>query len=276
MKLSLLQIVQDVLSRMSSDEVNSISDTTESMQVATIVKNKYYDIIARADLPELKQLIQLDPSNDPDLPVLMTIPQGVSKVEWIKYFDTKVVSNTAVPGYKYVYILPNDQFIDMVNSFNPDETDVRQYTFVDNANNYPNSFTLYYKNGFTPSYCSIFSNYYVLFDTYDVSQDDTLQASKMLVSGKVMPVFLMEDTFVPDLDDMQFPLLLSEVTALAFYELKQMIHQKAEQEVKRQWNSAQRNKAISSKPTAFEQLPNFGRWAGGWGYSNATRPRRTS
>lgn len=276
MKQTLLQIVQDILSRMSSDEVNSISDTSESMQVATIVKNKYYDIISRADLPEHKQLVQLTPSNDTTQPTLMYVPAGVSKIEWIKYFDTKEVGNTAVPGYKYVYILSNTEFIDMVNSFNPDETNVASYLFQDTSNNYPNEFTIYYKTNLTPSFCTIISNNYVLFDTYDVSQDDTLQASKMLVSGTVIPAFLMQDSFIPDLEDMQFPLLFNESLGVAFYELKQMANQKADQEVKRQWNSAQKNKSIINRPTYFDQLPNFGRRAGTGGYSNATRPRRTS
>lgn len=271
MKQTLLEIVQDVLSRMSSDEVNSIGDTTESMQVATLVKSKYYDIISRADLPEHKQLVQLTPSGDTALPILMYVPTGVGKIEWIKYFDTKEVDTAVVPGYKYVYILPNDQFIDMVNSFNPEESNVAQYTFEDTSNNYPNNFTFYYKNDLTPSYCTIISNYYVLFDSFDATQDDTLQASKMLVSARVMPVFVMEDNFTPDLDDMQFPLLINEVTALAFYELKQMINQKAEQEVKRQWNSAQKNKSIINRPTYFNQLPDFGRRSGTGGYAVTRR-----
>ena len=52
MKYTLLEMTQDILSNMSSDEVNSISDTPESLQVATIIKQKYYDIVSRGDLPE--------------------------------------------------------------------------------------------------------------------------------------------------------------------------------------------------------------------------------
>ncbi len=45
MKYTLLEIVQEILSDMDSDEVNSIDDTTESEQVATIVKSTYLSMM---------------------------------------------------------------------------------------------------------------------------------------------------------------------------------------------------------------------------------------
>lgn len=41
MRKTLLEMVQDILSEMDSDEVNSINDTVEAEQVATIIKNCY-------------------------------------------------------------------------------------------------------------------------------------------------------------------------------------------------------------------------------------------
>src|SRR5258707_1978269 len=89
---TLLTMVQNILSAMDADEVNSISDTTESRQVAQIIQNKYYDILSRGFLPEFDQLFQLRPSLDITRPTLMYIPDGVSKVSWIKYFDSNVLS----------------------------------------------------------------------------------------------------------------------------------------------------------------------------------------
>src|ERR1700761_8266379 len=100
MKMTLLQMTQDILSSMSSDEINSISDTTESMQVATIVRQKYFDIINRLDLPDHEQLIQLTASNSNLTPVLMYIPDGTASIQWLKYFDSNtsnsvnLISNT--------------------------------------------------------------------------------------------------------------------------------------------------------------------------------------
>ena len=362
MKQTLLDMTQNILSALSSDEVNSISDTTESMQVAQIIRNKYNDIVSRGELPEHKEWFQLDPSLDGTSPVLMYVPDGVSKIEWIKYFDTNTgfqtnttqhdinvdlpdpephwsaTSTTAnavslgvktfvlnddmldikvgdfmvatsgpnvlygtvtdytnydltvnitnkigagtysiwvinqnvngqdPPGYQYVTILPIEQFVDYINSFSPSESDVASYTFTDSYNSINNNFTFYYKNSGTPRFCTVLSNYWVLFDSYDATQDVTLQASKTLCFGQIVPNFVMEDDFVPDLDDQQFPLLLNEAKSLAFFELKQQQHVKADQEIKRQWSTVQRNKATVNRPTNFDALPNFGGNVGaGWG-----------
>lgn len=280
---TLLDMTQEILSSMSSDEVNSIGDTTESMQVATIIKRKYFDIIGRSSLPEHNQLIQLTSSTDPSAPVLMYVPAEVNSIKWIKYFDTNIFdgaspntfehdvntdihptggsSATRTPGYQYVTILPIEQFIDMVNHFNPDDTNVDTFTFTDAANLFPGNFSFYYKNNVQPLYCTVIGNKYVIFDAFDNTQDDTLQTSKTMCFGQVAPAFQMVDSFIPRLDDKEFPLLLNEAKALAFYELKQVPHQKAEQEIKRQWSSVSKNKSVDNKPSYFNQLPDYGRGA---------------
>jgi len=279
MKMTLLDLTQNILSRMSSDEVNSISDTTEAMQVATIVKNKYLDIINRVNLTEHDQLIQLNASNDPTAPVLMYVPSGIADIQWLKYFDSNVLDGfdsvsihdinvdlnppptgtLVAPGYLYVNILPVKEFIDMVNGFNPAESNVASFTFADNSNNFNTNYTFYYKNDRQPRFCTIVSNYYVIFDSFDNTQDTTLQSSKTMGFGRVIPSFTMEDTFIPDLAEEQFQLLLNEATALAFYELKQQPHQLATLEASRGWSNIQKNKSVDNKPTYFDSLPNFGR-----------------
>lgn len=284
-KYTLLEIVQEVLSAMSSDEVNSIGDTSESLQVATIVKRKYYDIVARGDLPEHNQVFQLNPSLDDTQPIMMTVPDGIGKIDWIKYFDSNILDGDTVsddghdtntdivpgsadnaqggpPGYKYVTQLPVQQFLEMINGFNTSDDDVESFTFQDTSNEFPGGFTFYYKNDRQPSYCCVLSNYYVIFDSFDNTQDSTLQGSKSMCFGQVVPTFLMTDSFIPDMDVQQFPLLINEAKALAFYELKQQPHAMAMQEVKRQWSTVQKNKSINNRPTYFNELPNFGRRSG--------------
>lgn len=357
MKYTLLDMTQNILARMSSDEVNSISDSSESLQVANIIKNKYFDIIGRVNLPEHDQLLQLDPSIDATSPVLMYVPEGVADIKWLKYFDSNVLDGvlpndqvhdinvditasgwtahstssvlvglgsktftvaaglgiapnntftatsgvnsmsgtvtgyagttltvnatsfsgsgtfavwtivqtnaaTIAPGYCYVTILPTNQFIDMVNSFNPTESNVESFTFSDTSNNFPGDFTFYYKNDRQPCYCTIISNLYVIFDSFDNTQDSTLQGSKTMAWGRIIPHFSLVDNFIPDLAEEQFQLLVNESTALAFYELKQQPHQLAMQEANRGWSTVQKNKAVINRPTYFNELPNFGRRSG--------------
>lgn len=277
MKYTVLQLTQNILSALNSDEVNSIGDTTESTQVSQILKNTYYNMVAREVFPEHTRLFHLDPSLDGTEPVLMFKPDGVSKVIWIKYFDSNIRSSiaggssihdtnvdlvglagsntSASPLYKYVTILPTQQFLDMTNQFNTNQSNVDTFTFTEG----PNTFTFNYKTDKQPQYCTVIQDFYFIFDSFDNTQDTTLQATKILCLGNVIPVFTLTDNFVPDLDDAQFPLLLNEAKALAFMELKNTQHPKAEQDAKRQWSSVQQTMSLVDKPSYFDQLPNFGR-----------------
>src|SRR5258708_40161403 len=93
MQMTLLDMTQNILSALSSDEVNSIGDNSESQQVALILKNKYFDIINRVSLPEHNQLIQLESSLSAIAPVEMFVPDNVSEIKWIKYFNTNIFNN---------------------------------------------------------------------------------------------------------------------------------------------------------------------------------------
>lgn len=275
MKPTTLDMTQDILSSLSSDEVNSISDTTESMQVANILKQSYYNLINRVPLPQHEQLIQLDASTDPSLPVLMYVPEGVTSISWLKYFNNSITDDgvssghdinvdvipttstaPAPAGYEYVSIIPVRQFLDLTSQFNPEETNVASFTFTDST---PGDYQFYYKDNRQPTFCCVINDRYVIFDSYDARVDDTLQSTKSMAWARIVPTFQMRDDFIPDLGDEQFPLLLNEAKALAFLELKQLPHPKAEQEIKRGWSTIQRDKSIADRPNHFDQLPNFGR-----------------
>lgn len=275
------------MSSLGADEVNSVSDTTESLQVLEILKTTYYNIISRSALPEHSQLIQLNPSLDITIPVMMYIPDGVRKLEWLKYFDNNNLPNAdtndnihdlnldivssggvpgAVPGYTYVTILPQRQFIDMINSLNPNLDNVHSFTFTNNKNTFPGTYTFYYRDDKQPQFCTVISDFYIIFDSYDSQVDSTLQASKTMSYGEITPIWSSEDDFIPNIDEEQVPLLLNEAKSLAFFELKQSVHPKAEQFAKRQWSAYQKRKSEVDVPTSFDALPDFGRRS-----PNATR-----
>lgn len=362
--MTVLQMTQNILSSMSSDEVNSISDTVESMQVAQILQNKYYDIVARGDLTLDDQLFQLVPSDNYQSPVLMSLPAGTMRINWIRYYDTNPLDNlqqdqfgayshdlnvnlvssiqwtviststitivntglvsftltaansnivvgqtaqatngtnsmfgtvasvngttlvlqvqssvgsgtfstwtiTSVaapnvpPGYKYVDIVPLDYFLGVTSRLDITQSDVLSYNFSQNGEN----FILRYLNDRQPTMCTVVSNKYVLFDSFDNTQDSTLQASKTIVYGQVIPPFLLQDNFTPVLDDFQFSILLNESKSLAFFELKQQTHPLADREIQRQWAVVQKTKSKANKPSYFDQLSDYGRIPRTGGYS---------
>lgn len=287
MKLTVLELTQNILSALSSDEVNSISDTTESMQVATILQTTYFNLLTRYNLPEHDQLFKLISSTDATKPVVMTIPNGINRMEWVKYYvEPSANSNPSSfihdlnldihgqggapmlppPAFTDIKMLTIKEFIDMTNRLNNLDNFVGTCTLdVTNVSTQAvETFQFRFRNDKPPQYCCTIQNDYVVFDSYDNLVDSCLQSTNTMCYGWVLPYFLLEDNFVPLLDDQQFPLLLNEAKSLAFFELKQMPHAKAEQEVKRQISTIQKYKSEVNKPTPFEEFPNYGRRGRGW------------
>ena len=378
MKMTLLDMTQNILSALNSDEVNSISDTPESLQVAQCIRTTYFNMLGRYDMPEHNQLFNLQPSNDSTMPTLMFIPEGVIRLEWLDYYDTNPLDGTNIqegqfgaysthdvntdlqnnangftatststvtmglgqlsftintgliispgetafaiptlaqsnflygtvmsydsttgalqfsvtnmqgsgtysswqfnqvgpislsyPGYRRVEVLSVEDLLHETNRFSLQEPNVQSFslTINENTTNTANTFIFKYKDDIQPTMCCVLSNYYVIFNSFDKTQDTTLQASKTRAFGWVYPTFTMQDSFIPNLDAQQFPLLLNDAKSLAFSEIKNQPHQKAEEEVARQVVSLQKWKATSNKPSYFDELPNFGRsgpdWSGG-------------
>lgn len=254
MKFTLLEGVQEVLSSLDGEEVNSISDTVESYQVATIFKSVYFDILNDLNLTEHETTFGLLASGDVSKPVLMTLPENVTRVNWIKY-DRKESGDTN-PDYEFVVFKPFHEFIEFQEYFRNDTTDVGSIT-VEGSNG--DEFSVMYKTNEAPTWYTFFDNTKVLFDSYDSSVDATLQQSKTLCLGHVYPVFTLEDDFTPLLDPSQFRYYLHRAKVRAFAELKQTANQEASSEARRQKVITQKRKErIASRPNIYN-APRYGR-----------------
>lgn len=248
MQLTLLELTQNILSALDSDEVNSISDTTEARQVVKVIKTAYFNILSRANLPEHQNLFTLDASGSSDLPVLMTKPTNVARIDWIQY---NKLDDDANDLWIDIPIYPLKTFIDITQQLDPTATNVGSME-VD-------THTFYFEDDTFPTKCTILNDFNIIFDAYDNTIETTLQTEKTKAFGLLVPTFEESNNFVPDMDELQSTLLLNEAKSLAFFELKQVTHEKAELEARRQWRSLQRNKSLSVTPTHFDALPNFGR-----------------
>lgn len=97
-KKTVLDVVQNTLSKMDADEVNSISDTVEALQVARVVRDYFYDIVEEMDISFKGELIHLESATDVDHPTRMKIPDNISKVHWINYKKNTAPIATAEAG----------------------------------------------------------------------------------------------------------------------------------------------------------------------------------
>lgn len=256
MKQNLLQMTQDILSSMDSDEVNSISDTTEALQVATVIKNVYRDIISRANLPENFEMFELNASLDPSKPTLMHRPVGSLSVLWVKY-DVRLQGETEPNYAKIQYLDPQDFVQAAMNYRDQNQGDVFRYTIPG-----PNSSSIEIAglNNKPPSFYTSWDDETIIFDSYDSLVDTTLMKNKSLAYGEWGPEFRMEDDFVPDLDPRQFSLLFNESKAWCFAELKQTTHEKAEKQSRKGWITLQHQKqSVPADYPFFRTTPDYGR-----------------
>lgn len=219
-KLTLLEIVQDILNDLDSDEVNSINDTIEAQQVAQIVKTTFNNIIDGRNWPHLKQLFQLDASGTSAKPVYMKLPDNIIDVEWVKY-NTRTTTDTKDKYTQITYKTP-EEFLDIVEKRDSAASNVDVIT--DDSGASVNIFT-----DAAPVYFTSFDDEYLVFDAYDSGIDTTLQNSKSQCFGKRVPTFTISDSFVPDLPTQMFSYLLNEAKSTAFLVLKQSPNAKAEQ-----------------------------------------------
>lgn len=253
MKYTVLDLVQAVLSSTDSLEVNSIGDTAESLQVATIVRTAYFDLIARGAFPENYSNFNLTGSGDATKPVLMYLPNDVADLKVLQY--NKRTADDDTDKFSEVFATPIEDFLKRMHMLDTTEDNVA--SFVHTANDY--QITIAYNTDLAPRYFTSLDDRTILFDSYNSEVDTTLQGSKTICYGKRVIDWTASDTFIPALDDEQFALLLNESKALAWAELKQTQHPKAEQNAKRGWTHAQKTKSAIKLQSDFNQLPFFGR-----------------
>jgi len=219
-KMTLLEMTQDILSDMDSDEVNSINDSVESLQVAQIIKTTYYNIIDGRDYDFLYELFQLDSSGDSNRPTHMKLPENIIDLKYIKY-NTRTSTDTKDKYLKVKYLNPED-FMEIVDTRDSSKSNV---TVVSDTT----GISINVKNDKAPEYFTSFDDEYLVFDSHDSVVDSTLTNSKTQCHGKRSVVFSITDSFTPDLPVQMFSYLLAEAKSTAFVTLKQMPNAKAEQ-----------------------------------------------
>ena len=224
MKMSLLDMVQDILSDMSSDEVNSIDDTAESLQVAQIIKSCYFEMIGNRNWPHLKKLIQLEHAGDLSRPNYLQLPVNLKELTNFKYYKTSI---NGTQQYSSVNYKTPEEFLDIVNNRLTSSSSVIQ------VKDYGGALLNIYNNA-DPTYWTSFDDLYLVTDSYNSLVDDTLQRSKTQCMAVIQPTWSMVDDYVPNLPVEAFAGFLEECKSTCFLRLKQMPDQKAEQKANRQ------------------------------------------
>jgi hypothetical protein len=224
MRLTLLEMVQRILSSLDSDAVNTIGETIESTQVAEIVRDTYFALIALRDWPFLNELTAFDAVGDSTQATEMTIPADINKIHWVRY------------NKQLVTYMPPAEFKAMIDSRTWGENDVDDYGYITTRD---------------PKYWTSYDETTAIFDAYDSSADSWLMQAKSSVYANMTPSWSHADDFYPTLPNKMFATLLADAKSTAFIELKQTPNQKQEAIARkgkiRFQNEATRNEAAETR-----------------------------
>lgn len=222
MQRTLLQVVQEYLDATSGFYVDSIFDTDESQQVAKIAERVYYGMIQ--DYPDLLFTMKEDTLEglaDTTRPNYMLLPSEAMKIQRSRiWYD--VSKDTNKVDFKELRYLPPTKFMEFTSKSSTD----RSIT----VEGFDSSKMVVDTKTF-PSYFTSFDNKYVVFDSYNVDYDTTLQASKTRLVASVEEPFLQQDDFVipvpAHLSETYLDLFLDEALTLVYQQPIAKISQRA-------------------------------------------------
>lgn len=220
MKRTLLQIVQNILSDMDSEDVNSISDSIEAEQIASVVRDVYYNMVSTRMIPEHQELIRLVSLSNSARPTHFQVPESVKRIDFLRYN----ISTTNGTDFKEIEYIEPLVFL----TLNRDGDNVD--TVYDVNGNTP----ILVRNNKMPDYYTSFDDLHIVMDSYDSNVDNILAESKTQALGHKVPDFNINDNFTPDLDEVLFPYLIAESKSTCFSLFKSGVDQKIEQAARRQ------------------------------------------
>ena len=207
-KLTLLSMLQSILSSMKSDEVVDINDTHEATRVIKIIREVYEQEIAYGNWPHLKYLGQLTGLGDVTMPTAMKIPDNVSYVDKFRY---ELIDPSGRKSYPEITFIEDPQeFLELVLSRNTADANIEeaQVPSVDVVN-------IFVYNDRNPTCWTTFDGVHVVADAYDNTVSTTLTAGRSLVNGKRQTAWVDDKDFVLDLPSDMFPYILSRATVVA-------------------------------------------------------------
>lgn len=249
MKKTLLELVQDMLEELDGDQVNSIDDTIEATQIATIIANVYFDLIANRVIPEHNELIRLEALGDSTRPNYLKLPSDVDHIPSVFEYNKSVDSPLQ---YDYREVLWEDPMRFLARTATRDSSS----SDIDTVLDINGSTELLIINNKMPDFFTSFDDLHIVCDSYDSALDDTLQASKTRAWAKKIPTVTIVDTFTFDIDSHYFPYLYNEALSRASIAQKSSEHPKAEQWARRHKSFIQSQKYRIEQPN---RRPNYGR-----------------
>lgn len=250
MQLTLLEMTQAILNDMDGDEVTTITETIESAQVADIIKICYLEMMANRNWPHMHASFTLSnlesSATNTSSPTILSIPVNFKELQWIKY-NKRSSTDTRDKFEDIKYLHPKD-FIDTLYNRESSGSEIQIVQY--------DGLQLFIRRDKAPEYWTSYDDNYIVFDSFDSAVESYIVGTKTSCWGVRNPEWTHSDSAIPELPSEAFPALLEEAKSTAFYALRQVANQKAEQKAARQQRWLSR-KAWRAKGGV--RYPNYGR-----------------
>lgn len=200
-KLTLLKIVNNTLMALESSQVSTISETLESTSVARIAEECFFEMVSQGDWPHLTIISLLESLGDSSKPNYLRVSDFVKEIKYLEY------------NKKELKFLEKEEFLKLSNC---------RDLSLDNVVQVEDLGGVYFNiiNDKDPEYYTSSLDEYLIFDSYNSSNESTLQGSNSAVKMTYTPQWFDDDSFVPELTTDMFPTYLALVKRAAFLYLR--------------------------------------------------------
>lgn len=247
MAKTLLDYVQTCLSAMESDNVDTVNDTTEALDTAKLLKEVYYELLAREDWPFLKRAITLTAVADTATPTSFTIPETIKMVEELSYNISEIGSYKRRP---LQYMEPRCFIAHCQSSETATNAQLVELG---------SSIKLWVRNDQWPMFYTSFTNDDVVMDSFHSDFESTLTTAKLQGFGVAIPSFTVDDTFTPDIPLNMEPLLQASLNTAAFRYFKQVVSEGDTEKERRQMARGRREASKVDRPRDTFYRNHYGR-----------------
>lgn len=232
-KMTLLRMTQNILSAMNSDEVNSITDTVESTQVAEEIRTTFDEMYTNHDLGSFEGLVNLTSLSSTTTPNRLQLPSNVQFLRWIKYKDFRNTSGSLI--YKDVQFLEPEVFLHYI----VEQATPAAYVMVPLTSTSPATYPI--AKDRAPKYCTIFdADQTLVFDAFDAAHESYLTGANCVAWATQYKVWNHTDSFVPPLPASEFPRFLAEAKSACFINYKEIANSNEQTRARRQKILSQR------------------------------------
>lgn len=245
-KPTVLDLVNSILVGMRLERVDSLDETPEATDAASVLKETYYNILSNKEWNFNKKTFALTSLVDTSKPVVMKIPEGVTDIEYIKYLDGETGE------YKNVKYLKPQEFLETLTKR------TGEYGVYTNLVSKLNTEMKILEDR-NPEFWTSFDEENIVFDAFDKTQFTTLLEKDVLCYGTVVPNFELTEDYEVDLpEDFIWSYYLPEAKANAQFSIVQEANQ-MEMEKAKKGRLLQARKHPKSKNEYEWLYPRWGR-----------------